>query len=166
MEIMNVHWQKCTDYPFWGWCQFNSDLLDDPRLEHRLNTPYGVLRANIVGVYIIWAGSDNRTILKVGSGRIKDRLRVHIRDPNVQAYKPQGLYVTWTSFLFVDEKQKGIETFLGILLNPKLTQRLPDVDPIWVNLPEWHPPGHPLLRAMSRRDHILPNRPPIPFRNR
>ena len=169
MEIMNVHWQKCGDFPFLGWCQFNSDLLNDPRLESRLETPFGVLRTDIVGVYIIWAGISNRTILKVGSGIIKDRLQAHLNDLEVQAYKYSGLYATWASTTpffksdgKLDDKKRGIERYLGVWLNPKLTERLPNnVDPIWVNLPEWDKPDNPFLRALSgrnQRGYIPPNR--------
>ena len=67
-----------------------------------------------MGVYIIWAGMSNRTILKVGHGIIKNRFEEHLNDPKVQAYKHRGLYATWDSFLFVDkavEKQRGVERF-------------------------------------------------------
>lgn len=168
METMTVHWQKRTDYLFSGqWCQLNPELLNDPRLEFRLETRFGVLRTDIVGVYIIWAGVSNRTILKVGSGIIKNRLGEHFRDPKVQAYKYSGLYATWAriSPFFkpdgrLNDRERGIEKFLGILLNPKLTQRLPDVDPIWVNLPVWDEPMSPLVKALSHRNqrgHIPPN---------
>lgn len=88
MELMTIHWQKCNNYISLGsWCRLNSDLLDDPRLEISLGRNlYGFdTRIGITGVYIIWAGIDNRTILKVGSGIIKDRLRAHLNDPKVQA---------------------------------------------------------------------------------
>ena len=175
METMTVHWQKRTDYPFLGcWCQLDSDLLNDPRLEFRLDTPFGVIRTDIVGVYIIWADSDNRTILKVGSGIIKDRFRAHLNDPNVQEYGHEGLYATWAiitpSFKpggKLDDKERGVERFLGVWLNPILTERLPNnVDFIWVNLPVWDEPVNPLLRAMSRSSRIQPNRTPLPFRTR
>ena len=157
METMTVHWEKCGDFPYFGWCQLNSDLLNDPRLESRLETRFGVLRTDIVGVYIIWAGVSNRTILKVGSGIIKDRLRAHLNDPKVQAYKYSGLYVTWArvtpSFKpggRLDDKQRGVERFLGIWLNPELGKRFPsNVDPIWVNLPVWDEPVSPLLKSFE-----------------
>lgn len=165
MEMMNVHWQKCGNFPFLGWCQFNSDLLEDSRLESRLETPFGVLRTDIVGVYIIWAGIRDRAILKVGSGIIKDRLRAHLRDPEIQAYKYRGLYATWASTTpffksdgKLDNKKRGIEKFLGIWLNPKLTKRLPNnVDAIWVNLPEWDPPVSPLVRALTEQSRDRKN---------
>lgn len=165
MEQITVQWQKRNDYPFFGWCRLNSDILDDPRLETRLNTPFEVIRTDIMGVYIAWAGSDNRTILKVGSGIIKNRLRVLINDPKVQAYRSKGLYVTWATIpLFSKlegkpgDKERGIERFLGVWLNPKFGERFPaNVDPIWVNLPAWDPPVTPFLRATSQGRHTQPN---------
>ena len=163
---MTVQWQKRNDYPFLdGWCRFNSDILDDPRLEARLETRFGVIRTDIVGVYIIWAGSDNRTILKVGSGIIKDRFRKHLNDPEVLQYYSQGLYATWTTLPIsfkpsgeLNDRERGIERFLGLILNPVLGERFPaNVDPIWVNLPAWDPPVNPFLRAISQSRHTQPN---------
>lgn len=148
MEWMTVQWQKCRYNLFW--CSLDSELLDDPRLE----LTFGVHRLGIMGVYIIWAGIDNRTILKVGSGIIRDRFRAHLRDPKVQAYKHRGLYATWAPILFVDkplEKQRGIERFLGWILKPKLTERLPEnVDPIFVNTPVWEKPANPFLKGRNQ----------------
>ena len=165
MQIMTVHWQKCNDYLSWGsWCRLDSNLLDDPRLEISLGRNlYGFdTRIGITGVYIIWAGiGDNRTILKVGSGIIKDRLQTHLNDPKVQAYEHKGLYVTWFSFLFVDKqgnKKRGVERFLGLILNPKLGERFPaNVEMIAVNLPEWDAPENPLMRDLSRKRNVPPN---------
>ena len=164
METMTLHWQKSNNYfSFGSWCRLDSDLLDDPRLKISLGRNlYGFdTSIGITGVYIIWAGSDHRTILKVGSGIIKDRLRVHLNDPKVQAYEHKGLYATWSSFLFVDkqgDKQRGVERFLGLMLNPKMGERFPaNVEMIVVNLPEWDEPENPLLRALSRRGNIPPN---------
>ena len=145
METMTLKWEKCNSYPSLGrWCRLDSDLLDDPRLEIRQgrNLSRFDTRIGIPGVYIIWAGINNRTILKVGSGIIKNRLRNHLNDPKVQAYKHSGLYATWASFLCIDDnqddKKRGVERFLGLILNPKIGERFPaDVDPIMVNLPAW-----------------------------
>ena len=167
METMNIHWQKRSDYPFWEWwCRLDSDLLSDPRLEIRLGRNlYGFdTSIGVTGVYIIWAGIGDRTILKVGSGIIRNRLRAHLNDSEVQAYKYKGLYATWGTIpLFsrlegrIGDKERGVERFLGAWLNPKLTKRLPNnVDPIWVNLPEWDPPVNPFLRAVSQTNRKNP----------
>lgn len=156
MELMTVHWQKCNNYLSWGsWCRLDSDLLDDPRLEIRLSRNlYGFdTSIGITGVYIIWAGiGDNRTILKVGSGIIKERLRAHLNDPKVQSHEHKGLYATWAyigpSFKpdgQLNDRERGVERFLGLILNPKLGERFPNnVDFILVNLPEWDEPANPL----------------------
>ena len=164
METMTVQWQKCNDYPFLGrWCRLDSDILNDPRLEiHLGRNLYGFNNSiRVMGVYIIWAGMRNRTILKVGSGIIKNRFEEHLNDPKVQAYKHRGLYATWASFLFVDkavDKQRSVERFLGNFLNPVLGERFPaNVDPIWVNLPAWDEPENPFLRAISQSRHTQSN---------
>ena len=164
MEAMTVQWQKCNDYPSLDrWCSLDSDILNDPRLEiHLGRNLYGLDKSiRVMGVYIIWAGMRNRTILKVGHGIIKNRFEEHLNDPKVQAYKHRGLYATWDSFLFVDkavEKQRGVERFLGNFLNPVLGERFPaNVDPIWVNLPAWDEPENPFLRALSQSRHTPPN---------
>lgn len=170
METMTVHWQKCNDYLFLDcWCRLDSDLLNDPRLEIRLGGDYygRSITIGVPGVYIIWARIDNRTILKVGSGVIRDRFRAHLRDPKVQAYKHRGLYATWAPILFLEkpvEKQRGIERFLGWILKPKLTLRLPeDVDPIFVNTPVWEKPANPFLSDRNQLGQI-PVKGGNPFR--
>ena len=142
MTMVTVHWQKCIKNSLW--CPFNEKLLNDGRLEARL----GDYSAGISGVYIIWTGTDNnRTVLKVGSGIIKDKLAADLKDPEIRAYKPTRLYVTWASTLSVigpEQIQKGIEKFLGVVFKPKLKENLPDVDLVMVNLPRWNKPVPPL----------------------
>ena len=141
LKKTTLQWQKCIKN--FLWCQLNSRLLNDSRLEICL----GVESIKTSGVYIIWTGIDKRTILKVGSGIIKDRFEAYLRDPEVQTYKSTRLYVTWASTVSAykpEDTQKGIEKFLGMILNPQLKGRLPDVDPIVVNLPLWDEPVPPL----------------------
>ena len=142
MTMITVHWQRCIKNTLW--CQFNEKLLSDGRLEARL----GDYSTGISGVYIIWTGTDNnRTILKVGSGIIKDKLAVDLKDPEIQAYKPTRLYVTWASTLTAigsEQIQKGIEKFLEVVFKPKLARNLPDVDLVMVNLPRWNRSVPPL----------------------
>ena len=141
MTMVMLRWQRCIKNSLW--CQFNDRLLNDGRLEARL----GDYSVGISGVYIIWAGIEDRTVLKVGSGIIKDKLAADLRDPEIQAHKPARLYVTWASTLSVigpEEIQKGIEKFLDVVFKPKLSENLPDVDLVMVNLPRWHKPEPPL----------------------
>ena len=141
MTMITVQWQRCLKNSLW--CQFNEKLLSNGRFETHL----GDHSVNISGIYIIWTGIGDRTVLKVGSGIIKDKLEAHLRDPEIQAYKPTRLYVTWASTLSVigtEEIQKGIEKFLDIVFKPKLAEHLPDVDLVMVNLPRWNKPVPPL----------------------
>lgn len=146
MTMITLHWQKCIKSSLW--CQFNPKLLSNGRFENRL----GDRSVDITGVYIIWTGNGDRTVLKVGSGIIKNKLAAHLKDPEVQAYQPTRLYTTWASTLFCkngpedtqESVDKGIEKFLGIAFRPKLVECLPDVDPIMVNLPWMDKPVPPL----------------------
>ena len=146
MTMITLHWQKCIKNSLW--CQFNPKLLSNGRFETRL----GDHSVDITGVYIIWTGNDDRTVLKVGRGIIKNKLVAHLRDPEVQAYQPTRLYTTWASTVSLkngpentqESVDKGIEKFLGIAFRPKLMECLPDVDPIMVNLPWMGKPVPPL----------------------
>ena len=141
MTAVRLRWQRCIKNSLW--CQFNEKLLNDGRFETRL----GDYSDGISGVYIIWTGIEDRTVLKVGSGIIKDKLAVHLKDPEIQAYQPTRLYVTWASTLSVigaEKIQKGIEKFLEVVFKPKLVENLPDVDLVMVNLPRWNKPVPPL----------------------
>ena len=141
MTMITVQWQRCLKNSLW--CQFNEKLLSNGRFETRL----GDHSVNVSGIYIIWTGIGDRTVLKVGSGIIKDKLEEHLRDLEIQAYKPTRLYVTWASTLSVigsEEIQKGVEKFLDIVFKPKLAEHLPDVDLVMVNLPRWNKAVPPL----------------------
>lgn len=142
MTMITVHWQKCIKNSLW--CQFNEKLLNDGRLDARL----GDYSVGISGVYIIWTGTDtNRTVLKVGSGIIKDKLAADLKNPDIQAHKPTRLYVTWASTLSAigsEKIQKGMEKFLEIVFKPKVVEYLPDVDLVMVNLPRWRKSVPPL----------------------
>ena len=141
MTLITLHWQKCIKNSLW--CQFNDKLLNDSRLGTRL----GDHSTSINGVYIIWTGIDNRTVLKVGNGIIKDALAAHLKDPEILSYTPTRLYATWASTVPVSglgDVQQRVEKFLSIVFKPKLVEHLPDVDPILVNLPRWNKPVPPL----------------------
>ena len=141
MTMLTLHWQKCIKNSLW--CQFNEKLLNDSRLGTRL----GDHSTSISGVYIIWTGIDNRTVLKVGSGIIKDKLAAYLKDPEIQSYKPTRLYATWASTVPVsglEDVQKRVEKFLSIVFKPKLVEHLSDIDPIFANLPRWNKPVPPL----------------------
>lgn len=111
---MNVKWGTCGDDSHW--CDFhklnlNSDGFKDKK-----------------GVYIIWSGE---TIVRLGSGIIKDRITDHRDNPEIIAYK--DLKVTWAK---VNANQmQGVEKYLADVLDPAVGERFPDRTPIEVNLP-------------------------------
>ena len=142
MTMMTVHWQRCIKNSLW--CQLNEKLLNDGRLEVRL----GDYSVGVSGVYIIWTGTDNNhTVLKVGSGIIKDKLAADLKNPEIQTHKPTRLYVTWASTLSAigsEKIQKGMEKFLEIVFKPKLVEYSPEVDLVMINLPRWRKSVPPL----------------------
>jgi hypothetical protein len=85
------------------------------------------------GVYVIWHGGQNPKTVRVGQGKIKDRIFAHREDKLVQAYAHHGLFVTWAAVSpsLVD----GIERYLSECLRPLVGERFPDVRPIEVNSP-------------------------------
>ncbi|MBK7132426.1 MAG: hypothetical protein IPH69_06255 [Bacteroidales bacterium] len=110
---LELNWTKCQGDV---WCDFLKVNLDH---QHFID---------LSGVYIIW--SDKITV-KVGSGYIKERILMHRNDLKILEYP--NLKVIWAK---VDRNQMiGVERYLGELLNPKVTEKLPDVTPIEVNWP-------------------------------
>lgn len=115
---MNLDWIKCSGNQ---WCSLNNVDLSHSHFD------------NMEGVYIIWHGGNSPATVRVGQGIIKDRLAVHRKDSQVQAYAELGLFVTWAQ---VSAKYRdGIEAYLAQKLNPKVGERFPTVDSLQVNLP-------------------------------
>ena len=85
------------------------------------------------GVYIIWCGGDEPATIRVGQGVIRDRLRAHRNDEDIQAYKDLVLYVTWA--LVAPSYRDGVEAYLADILEPLVGERFPDRTQIEVNLP-------------------------------
>jgi len=85
------------------------------------------------GVYIIWYGGKKPAVLKIGQGIIRDRLGENKEDYVVAAYCQYGLYVTWAKV--AEDDCDGVERYIGEALKPIIGRRLPDVQPIEVNLP-------------------------------
>ena len=115
---MNVKWTKCSGEV---WCPLATVNLAHAHFD------------NMEGVYIIWHGGVSPATVRVGQGIIRDRLAAHRIDPEVQAFAPFGLFVTWASI--PADYRDGVEAFLAGRLNPKVRQQLPNVLPIEINLP-------------------------------
>lgn len=116
---MQLTWIKCEGG---GWCSLNDVNLDHSHFD------------NLGGVYVIWYNGGGGAWVRVGQGEIRDRLRAHRSDPEVQAYSSRGrLYVTWAAVGAVD--RNGVEAYLAQRLNPLVGTRFPAATPIPVNTP-------------------------------
>ena len=115
MPQLNIVWGTCGDDGHW--CNFKNLNLDSDSFKSKK------------GVYIIWSAGD--TVVRVGSGLIKDRIADHRDNPDITSYK--NLLVTWAK---VNENQmQGVEKFLADTYDPEVGERFPDRTPISVNLP-------------------------------
>ena len=115
---MKLTWMK---YRAGGWSQLNDLNLRAPQFD------------NLEGVYVIWHGVETGAYVRVGQGKIREKLQFHQTDAEVQAFKALSLFVTWTSVL--ERFRGGVEAFLVKELRPKLGSVTPHIDPIPVNLP-------------------------------
>lgn len=116
---MQVTWIKCGDDGHW--CS-----LEDLNLD-------GV--GNVVGIYIIWHEGNPGHVVRVGQGKIKDRLSAHRNDKEILAYEKKGtLRVTWAKVSSQSDRD-GAERYLADTWNPPVGEAFPDVDPIAVNSP-------------------------------
>ncbi|MDR3628057.1 MAG: hypothetical protein P4L45_14535 [Ignavibacteriaceae bacterium] len=115
---MKVFWNKCQGD---AWCKLNSVNLEHAHFDH------------MEGVYIIWHGGNDAWTVRVGQGFIRDRLRDHRSNQEIQHYSNLILYVTWASVPF--EQRNGVEKYLSDVLKPKIGERFPDITPININLP-------------------------------
>jgi hypothetical protein len=81
------------------------------------------------GVYVIWEG--NGRVIRVGQGKVKDRLAAHRRDQAITAYN--NLYTTWAPV--ISQYRDGVERYLANVLKPLVGDAFPNAQPIAVNLP-------------------------------
>ena len=114
---MNIDWCKCI---LQSRCRLklinlNNEYFDD-----------------LIGVYVIWSGNDEKNIVSIGKGKIRDRLIEMQINKKVQSYGPD-LFVTWAAV--PSESLKGVEAFLYDELNPIVHQNITYSNSINVNLP-------------------------------
>ena len=115
---MILSWVKCQND---NWCSLERVNLANEHFN------------NLEGLYVIWHGGDEPKVVRVGQGKIKDRLTAHRNDEEITAYSHLGLYVTWAS---VDGRfRDGVEKYLADELDPLEGDRFPNRTPIEVNLP-------------------------------
>jgi hypothetical protein len=115
--MITVHWFKCGDDRHY--CDLENLNLDS---------------VTETGVYIIWHEGNPSRVVRLGKGKVADRLAAHRKDAAVLAYKKQGkLRVTWAS---VPAHQiDGVELYLANTWPPLIGDAFPDVVPLEVNSP-------------------------------
>ena len=176
MEFVTIQWKKCQNN--FSWCRFDSNILNNSRLTIDLGPSRPGSKIDISGIYVIFAGVHNPKILKVGSGKIKQRFREHLKDPEVLQYYAQGLYATWATLPLPSpnpfkptytDRIRGAEKYLSIVLAPVLLgERFPKkVEMVAVNPPVWEDPVNQYLRAgRNRGSYLSANRTPVQFRKK
>ncbi len=113
MKTIELKWRK---YKHKNWCVF-----------FKLDLSHDYFK-DLHGVYIIWS---HDTIVKIGSGDIKDRIADDRTNEKITEYP--DLKITWAR---VNPNQMvGIEKYLTDTLDPVVGERFPDRTPIPVNLP-------------------------------
>ena len=116
--MLDLNWTKCQGDV---WCKLNFVNLEHSHFD------------GIEGVYIIWHGGKKPRVVYVGQGKIRDRIRAHRSDVEIQEFVSQTLFVTWAS---VGRQQRnGVERYLADRWRPKVGSSHPDVLPIEVSSP-------------------------------
>jgi hypothetical protein len=116
---MEVEWLKCNDDV---WCNL-----------HKVNVNHEFIK-DCEGVYIIWSGKDEeRVVLKVGSGNIKQGIVQSRSNLAIKAFEHLGVYVTWAEVSSI--RRTGVELYLLDQLEPRIIEDVPKAIPAKVNLP-------------------------------
>lgn len=115
---MDIDWYKCQGDI---WCELYK--LD-------LNHKY---LSGLAGVFIIWSGKTERTVLRVGYGDIAKELQKYSKDITIHAFQHHGVYATWAEVSMM--KRKNVCSFLSKKLAPKFNDNVPDASPQEVELP-------------------------------
>lgn len=87
---------------------------------------------DLIGVYVIWSGNDEKNIVSVGQGKIREKLIEMQIDQQVQSYGPD-LFVTWAAV--PKASLEGVEAFLCDELNPTIHRNITNNNFVTVNLP-------------------------------
>ena len=94
---------------------------------------------NIKGIYIIWYSLPSPVTIYVGQGQIKNRIKAHRADPDIQKYAANhNLFISWAEVTCKDLRNE-IEGFLAGFLKPLVGYRHPNGYLQAVNLPENFP---------------------------
>jgi hypothetical protein len=114
--MVTVHWFKCgTDSHYCDFETLNLSTVTD------------------TGVYVIWHMGDPSRVVRVGQGKVADRLAAHRSDPAILAYRSKGLRVTWASV--PAHQMDGVERYLAETWVPLVGDAFPAAAPLAVNSP-------------------------------
>ncbi len=115
---MQIVWKKCREDGHW--CSLENLDLDS--------------LGETAGVYIIWHEGNPSRVVRIGHGKVKDRLSAHRNDQEILAYRNSGkLLVTWAAVPL--NQRDGVERYLAATWNPLVGEAFPDAEPIAVNSP-------------------------------
>lgn len=115
---MVLRWMKCVGNV---WCKLNAVNLDHRHFD------------GMEGVYVIWHGGSESSVVYVGQGVIRDRIREHRSDERIQQYADLDLYVTWARV--EPAERSGVEAYLAGQWKPKVGAAHPSAPPIEANSP-------------------------------
>jgi hypothetical protein len=114
---MEVEWVMCKGNI---WCELNKIDAHHKNLEDEK------------GVYIIWSGRDQKSVLRIGHGLISDEIIKNQKDIAIHAFLQYGVFVTWCPVGF---RKEGVVAFLQNLLKPKFSDNRSTASAVKVNLP-------------------------------
>ena len=112
---LTLKWQACGDDHHW--CSLANLNLDSIKAKN--------------GVYIIWHEGNPSRIVRIGQGKIADRLGAHRNDATITQYG--NLRATWASVPV--HQMDGVERYLADTWNPLVGDAFPATGPIAVNSP-------------------------------
>jgi len=116
--MLTVHWFKCGDDGHY--CDLELLKLDTI--------------TDATGVYIIWHEGQPGRVVRIGQGKIADRLAAHRQDPAILAYKKYGnLRVTGAAV--PAHQMDAVELYLANEWHPLIGDAFPEVIPLEVNSP-------------------------------
>lgn len=115
--MLQLQWIKCSNGA--NWCPLGTVNLGS---------------VETVGVYIIWHAGNPGRVVRVGQGKIADRLNCHRNDGAITSYARHGtLYATWASV--AAHQLDGVERYLADTWTPLVGDAFPNAMPIAVNSP-------------------------------
>ena len=115
--MMTLDWITCGGDDHW--CALERVALDN---------------VAVVGVYLIWHEGMPSRVVKIGRGRVAERLAELQQDPEILSYRSRGiLRVTWASA--PASRLEGIVRYLVEKWRPPVLTLYAETEPIEVNAP-------------------------------